>query len=119
MNNLTLKDQGNLGEATAILFYAERGDRVSKPLFENSPYDLIVDDGISLKRVQVKTTRYKAPSGKYRVNLRTFGGNRSGTGKVKKISAEEVDLVFVLVEDGRMFELQPKDFDGRNSIAVG
>jgi Tfp pilus assembly protein PilP len=118
MKNLTLKDQGNLGEATAILYYAQRGCRVSKPLFENCPYDLIVDDG-TLKRVQVKTSRCKTPGGRYQVNLRVFGGNRSGTGKVKKISADEVDVVFVLVEDGRTFELDAKALDGQSRVSVG
>jgi hypothetical protein len=117
MKNLTLKDQGNLGEATAILYYAQRGFSVSKPLFENCPYDLIVDDG-ALKRVQVKTCRYKDKNGRYQVNLKVFGGNRSGTGKIKKLDASEVDVIFVLVEDGRTFEIDAKSVDGQGSVNI-
>lgn len=113
MKDLSFKDQGNLGEATAILYYAQRGCRVSRPLFENCPYDLIVDDGISLKRVQVKTCRYKRANGSYEVNLCVSGGNRSGTGKVKSLSASEVELVFVLSDDGRTFEIDAKTVDGQ------
>jgi hypothetical protein len=119
MKDMTLKDQGNLGEATAILYYAQRGHRVSKPLFENCPYDLIVDDGNSLKRVQVKTSRCKREGGRYIVNLRVFGGNRSGTGKVKKLSAADVDVIFVLLEDGRTFEIDAKSVDGQGRVSVG
>jgi hypothetical protein len=119
MKDMTLKDQGNLGEATAILYYAQRGYRVSKPLFENCPYDLIVDDGASLKRVQVKTSRCTKPNGRYQVNLRTLGGNRSGSGKVKKLSASNVDVIFVLIEDGRTFEIDAKTVDGQGVVVVG
>lgn len=114
-----LKSQGNVGEAKAILHYTERGFIVSKPLFENSPYDLIVDDGETVRRVQVKTSEYKLPSGRYEVNLRVFGGNRSGTGKVKKLSSDQVDLVFAALGDGRIFELDAKPLDGKGRVAVG
>lgn len=109
------KDQGNIGEAAAILHYVKAGCKVSKPLFENCPYDLIVDDG-TLKRVQVKTSRNKTEFGKYSVSLRTCGGNRSGTGKIKKLDASEVDVVFVLLDDGRTFELDAKELDGRSTV---
>lgn len=116
MNN---KDQGNAGEAFAIYHYTSLGQKVSKPLFENCPYDLIVDKGGCLFRVQVKTSRVKSPSGRYEVSLRTNGGNRSGTGKSKNISSSEVDLLFVLVEDGRHFEIPCSEIDGQTCVTVG
>jgi hypothetical protein len=119
MKNKHLKPQGNVGEAKAILHYTERGFIVSKPLFENSPYDLIVDNGESVQRVQVKTCEHKQPNGRYEVNLRVFGGNRSGTGKVKKFDAGKVDLVFAVVGDGRIFELDAKPLDGKGRVVVG
>lgn len=116
MNN---KEQGNIGEASAILHYTTLGFRVSKPLFENCPYDFIVDkDGI-LFRVQVKTCRNKAPSGRYEVNLRTNGGNRSGIGKSKNISSQEVDLIYILVADGRNFEIDATKVCGQTTVTVG
>lgn len=81
MNN---KLQGNIGEAKAIHYYTELGYMVSKPLFENCAYDLIIDKDGMLLRVQVKTSTQKKANGRYDVNLRTMGGNRSGTGKSKK-----------------------------------
>ncbi len=119
MSKRNLKSKGNVGEAKAILHYTERGCIVSKPLFENSPYDLIVDNGKEVQRVQVKTSEYKLPSGRYEVNLRVFGGNRSGTGKVKKFSSDQVDLVFAATGDGRVFELDAKPLDGKGRVVVG
>lgn len=110
------KAQGNIGEAAAILHYTKKGCIVSKPLFENTPYDLVVDSGEGLKRVQVKTSRNLKPSGKYEVNLRVFGGNRSGTGKVKHISKDEVDILFALLGDDRIEEVDVADIDGRSTI---
>lgn len=109
------KDYGNIGEAAAILHYLKEGFTVSKPLFENCKYDLIVDNG-TLFRVQVKTSRYKVPSGKYQVSFRTTGGNRSGMGKVTTISEDEVDLVFIYLEDGRIFEFPASELMGRSTI---
>lgn len=116
MNN---KEQGNIGEAVAMCYYTKEGYKVSKPLFENCPYDLIVDKNNTLYRVQVKTAKVLAPSGRYVVNLRTSGGNRSGKGKIKKISDQEVDLIFILVEDGRTFEIEASKISGQSSVTVG
>ena len=48
------KTIGDLAELTVAAKFAEKGYFVSRPLTDNAPYDLIVDDGISLKKVQVK-----------------------------------------------------------------
>lgn len=112
------KFQGNVGEVEAVRHYVRKGFRVSKPLFENSPYDLIVDDGTKLFRVQVKTSQRKTSSGKFEVNLCTKGGNRSGTGKTKKLSSEEVDLLFVHLADDRIFELPISQVENRATIAL-
>ena len=48
-----------------------------------------------LKKVQVKTTRYKRDY--YEVALATKGGNRSGKGKVKPLS-ENLDILFIITD---------------------
>lgn len=50
-NSKTIGDQAELSVAAK---FAEKGFFVSKPLTDNAPYDLIVDDGNFLKKVQVK-----------------------------------------------------------------
>lgn len=57
-------------------------------------------------------------NGKYEVNFRTCGGNRSGKDKVTKITADNVDLVFIYLEDGRIIELPVEEVVGRSTIRL-
>jgi len=50
---------GGIGEIAVASHFARAGYFVSKPLAEQAPYDLIVDDGKALHRIQVKTTKPK------------------------------------------------------------
>lgn len=113
------KSQGNIGESFAIFFYTKQGFIVSKPLSENTPYDLVVDTGKQLLRVQVKTSNYQRYNdGRFQVQLRTSGGNQSGTGKFSYISSEEVDCVFVLCFDGNYYEVPVEFVENKNSITL-
>ena len=53
------KQQGNIGMAYAIAYYTKLGYVVSIPLTDSQDYDLIIDTGIKLLKVQVKTTDFK------------------------------------------------------------
>lgn len=103
----------------AIAYYTQKGFGVSVPITDNLRYDLIVDSGRSLQRLQVKTTRYQEPSGIFSVSLKTSGGNQSWNGIIKRISSEECDLLFVYVLDGRCYEFPPAIFDGKSSLNLG
>jgi hypothetical protein len=48
-----------------------------------------------------------------------MGGNRSWSGEVKKISANETDILFVYSMDGKMYEFGPEVFDGLVSLSLG
>ena len=109
--------QGNQGELTAQLHYTRMGWVVSKPITEASRYDLIVDKDGQLFRVQVKTTSH-APDGPYWVGFRTSGGNYTQKNKVKLITPEECDLVFVLDADGRCWEFPVSECAGRNGLTL-
>lgn len=52
---MTPKQKGELSEQHVIVRCMELGYTVSKPVGDSARYDLIVDDGSSLKRMQVKT----------------------------------------------------------------
>ena len=56
-NNDSAKAQGDVGEARAIYEFTKLGYQVSVPLAAHCPYDLIIDDGEKLQRVQVKTSQ--------------------------------------------------------------
>ena len=49
------KDRGDETEAAVLSAFAESGYTVSIPFGDNDKYDLIVDDGTKLHRVQCKT----------------------------------------------------------------
>ena len=113
------KQQGNIGEAFAIYYFSRKGHTVSKPLSENTPYDLIVDVAGRLQRIQVKTTSYQRyKNGGYTVQLRTNGGNQSGKGKSTLIDAAFVDLVFVLCDDGSYYEIPAIYCEGKANMIL-
>lgn len=57
-----MKQQGDTAELKFMLLNQEKGHIVSKPFGDNAKYDLIVDDGIELQRIQVKSTYRKETS---------------------------------------------------------
>lgn len=56
MNN---NEKGELSESKIISCLLEHGYSVSIPFGNNQPYDLIMDDGRDLKKIQVKTGRLR------------------------------------------------------------
>lgn len=113
------KQQGNIGESFATYYYTSKGFLVSKPLVENTPYDLIIDNHEELVRVQVKTSSYQRyENGGFTVQLRTNGGNMSGTGKYKLIDSSKVDVVFILCSDGSFYEIPSSVVEDKANIIV-
>lgn len=92
------KAQGNIGLGQAIAYFTSEGYSVSIPLTESQRYDIIVDDGETLYRVEVKTSSFKRAS--YEVQLATAGGNQSWNGKPKPLSERDCDLLFVYTLGG-------------------
>ncbi|MEA2719266.1 MAG: hypothetical protein QOJ39_1130 [Candidatus Eremiobacteraeota bacterium] len=54
------KATGDISEARVLAALVEAGYWVSRPFGENQRYDLVIDDGVALSRVQVKTGRLRA-----------------------------------------------------------
>lgn len=96
------RQQGEIGLGAAIGWFTAAGYIVSVPLCDNQPYDLVVDDGGRLQKVQVKTATGRSPRGAYVVRIATSGGDRSGT-TVKLFDAAATDLLFVLADDRRAY----------------
>lgn len=99
-NQKNSKKQGDVGLGQTISWACRMGYTVCLPLTDSQDYDLIVDAEEKIYRVQVKTTKCKAPSGFYVADLRVNGGNRSGTGKSKKLDPSRVDALFIVCDDG-------------------
>lgn len=115
---MNTKQQGDIGVAVAISYYSRQGFAVSIPLTDNTRYDLLVDTGEELIRVQCKSTKYK-DNNKYRVQLATNGGNQSWSGVVKKLDAVEIDRLFVYCFDGTCYEFGPDEFANKSAMILG
>ncbi len=110
--------QGDAGLGACIAHFTSLGYGVSIPLTDSQQYDLVVDDGDHLYRVQVKTTRYKS-NGKYRVELRTKGGNKTGTGKIKFLPVDDLDFLFVLTAEEHRYLIPVDSLPGRGRLTLG
>lgn len=108
-----------MGVAAAIFHYTKAGYTVCLPATDAARYDLIVDDGLKLQRVQVKSTGHKTEAGSYKVQLATQGGNRSGSHEKKYITADECDLLFVYALDGTMYQMPVDMIAGMGNICLG
>ena len=109
------KKQGAIGVAKAIAYFVSKGYAVFVPVSDCSRYDLIIDSGEKIMRVEVKTTK----SANDQVMLRTVGGNQSWGGEVKRLSVEDCDVVFLVnLNNGVEREYTIEELAGRNSITL-
>jgi PD-(D/E)XK endonuclease len=117
------RQQGDLGEASAIEWFSRVGATVLLPFGHSPDYDLVVELEDRLLRVQVKTSTQtsRASDGHSRcaVSLKTCSGNQSWTGVAKKLDPARVDFLFVLTGDGRRWVIPSDCLEGRSSIRLG
>jgi len=112
------KKQGDVGLGIAIGWFSVQGCTVCVPLTDSQEYDLVIDDG-TLKKVQVRTSRYKRSGSSYQVEMRTKGGNKTGN-TVKFFDSTKVDLVFIVTDDGRKFLIPSHECPNRSvTVCVG
>ncbi len=118
MIHMSPRQQGDLGELSALEWLERHGYDVSLPWGHSPDYDLIADDGKELLLVQVKTcTRYQ--NRRWEVMICTRGGNQSWNGLVKRFSPSRCDRLFVLVADGRRWFIPANAVGGGTGIALG
>ena len=75
------KEKGNSGLGIAIAYFTTNGYTVSIPLNDTQDYDLIAEQGGSLKTIQVKSTSCKNKNGTFQVALKSCGGTKGKTYK--------------------------------------
>lgn len=115
-NHINSKKQGDAGLGMAIAWFTINGYTVSLPLTDSQDYDLVVDIDDVLGRVQVKTTTFKTGE-YYRVNLRVFGGNRSGQ-TVKHFDNTKVEYLFVYTEAGEQYFIPSSAITTTNQLTL-
>jgi bifunctional DNA-binding transcriptional regulator/antitoxin component of YhaV-PrlF toxin-antitoxin module len=117
------RQQGDLGEASAIEWLTRQGATVLIPFGHSPDYDLVADVDGTLLRIQVKTSTYSdaSPNGqtRYQVQIATNGGNQSWTGVARRFDPSRADFVFALVGDGRRWWIPTSDIDGETNISLG
>lgn len=83
------KTVGEIGEL-AFLYRAHlEGLSVSRPYGDNQPYDFIVDNGITLNKVQVKSALTLGPKSRYRFKL-------CPGGSVNSVDYESLNVDFII-----------------------
>lgn len=90
---LTSKQKGNLTELQCLTAFYEQGCHVSLPYGENSRYDMIVDIGGKLIRVQVKTAslKHKDDEGAICISCKSSHVNSQGVSNIR-YTKEEIDF---------------------------
>ena len=113
------RQQGDLGEASALQWLAARGYAIAIPFGHSPNWDLIIEQDGSLFRVQVKTCTRRTPEGNWNVMLCTRGGNQSWSGTTKYFDAARCDYLFAHTGDGRRWFIPSRVVEGRAGITLG
>ena len=104
----TTQRKGDTALAQAIATFTKLGYDVLLPLTESAAYDLVVDTGTSLVRVQAKYTSSK------QVDLRNIHSNAQGY-VVKKTQKNAYDWLYVLCADNKEYLIK-ECLEGRRAI---
>ena len=113
----TNKEKGNSGLVAAIAYYGFKGYTISLPLNDTQDYDLIVDNGEKLLKVQVKATAQRSECGYSIVSVKSCGGTNGKT--YKTIKDTNVDILFVLTELQEMYEIPFEYITVTSSLGLG
>ncbi|QIG66217.1 hypothetical protein KNV09_gp192 [Vibrio phage Athena] len=117
-NCINSKKQGDVGEAYANYILTRLGYVVAKPLCDSAKYDLIAEKDSKLYRVQVKTSKYKKPSGNYAFSLSTDGGNKSRNTVVERKDGD-YDLLVLVSSDQQCWIVPEREITARKEMTAG
>ena len=108
------RSKGRAGLAVAIGYYGSKNYTVCVPLNDTQEYDLIVDDGKSLKKVQVKCTGRRNKRGRYEVAVKSCGGTKGAV--YNHVKDTDIDILFVVCTNGWLFEIPKEKITQRSTI---
>jgi PD-(D/E)XK endonuclease len=108
----TTQRKGDLATASAVARFTRMGFDVSIPLTESAAYDLVVDDGEGLRRVQCKY----CGAARGQVDLRQIHSN-SGGYVVKLVPPNAYDWLYILAADGCEYLIK-ECLHGRRSVGL-
>lgn len=107
------KARGEISEAKAIAALLEKGYSVSTPFGNNQRYDVIVDDGNKLSKVQVKTGRLRNGCVEFNTtNVNCFNGKR-------KSYVGQIDYFVVYCPDtDKLYKIDIEDASCGSSMSL-
>lgn len=110
------KHKGSYAVAQCVAKMYEKGYEVLFPLGDRMPYDLVIDDGKTLRKVQCKYAGFYERDG-HVAELRTTGGNQSFN-TAKKYTDSCFDLLYILTKSGKHYLIEWNDITCRSVIKV-
>jgi hypothetical protein len=110
--------QGDLGELSAMEWFASKGAHILVPVGHSPDYDFVAELGERLLRVQVKTC-IAFHNGRWAVSVCTRGGNQSWNGLVKRFDSSRCDYLFAVVADGRRWCIPSNAMEGTTRVVLG
>lgn len=109
---MNTKQVGDTSESLVLAELTRRGYQVSVPFGDNDRYDLVVDDGDALYRVQVKTGWREDGCVRFKTGSRT---TTDGRPTVEDYTADEVDAFAVRCRESDRLFWVPFEDAGRKS----
>jgi hypothetical protein len=109
------KCKGDVSELRVAAALVARGFAVSKPIGENQRYDLVADDGTTLRRVQVKTGRIRA--GVVMFNCCSTHGHRRKALQTRPYLGQ-IDLLAVFCPENEKVYIMPESELTRSKIQL-
>lgn len=115
---LSTVGQGKLGLVYAIMALTERGYNISIPIIDDQLYDLVADDGKTLLKVQVKSTRFKQNGRDYMAQLQHVHHNKTEN-VVRKFDNKSVDIVVIVCEDKTVYIIPSDAISAKTAVQLG
>lgn len=116
MNELSSHAKGVITELAVQQAFISHGFGVSVPVLPTSRYDMIVDTGSNLLKVQVKTARDLPNSDGFMISLHSSRTHRCGVQTVKYTS-DDVDI-FATAHNGNVYVIPQIDVNGKTECRL-
>lgn len=105
---MNTKLKADIAESAVITELLKRGFRVLNPVGDRLPYDLAVDLGGKLIRIQVKSAWFDKPSNAYLVDSRRTKTNRREMLR-QRYDSNDFDFAVIYIEELETFYVMPVD----------
>ena len=115
---MNTKYKGDLSVGRAINYYLSIQYEVLLPIGDKKKYDMVIDDGVKILKIQCKYTSFKTEYGIFRAQLKVCGGN-SGR-KLYHYVKGDFDILFITTSDNSIYIIPFSEIDGMTtSITLG